>query len=79
VRIFRRGWVSILDSPWKAMILVSLIGANLAVSIFLGYWGGRYLDQWMNSGSVFMIVGILLGMAVGIYGITKLIKPFIGE
>jgi ATP synthase protein I len=71
--------VSILDSPWKAMILVSLIGANLAVSIFLGYWGGRYLDQWMNSGSVFMIVGILLGMAVGIYGITKLIKPFIGE
>lgn len=71
--------MSKVESPWKAMILVSLIGADLAVSIFLGYWGGRYLDQWLNSGPILMIVGILLGMAVGIYSITKLVKPFIGD
>jgi ATP synthase protein I len=71
--------MSKLDSPWRAFALVSLIGIDLAVSVLLGFWGGRYIDQMLGSEPAFLIIGILAGLAAGIYGVMRIIKPFIGD
>lgn len=67
------------NNPWKSMMFVGLIGIDLSCMTVGGFWLGRNLDRWLGSEPAFLIVGVLLGLAVGIFSIVKMIKPFIGE
>jgi ATP synthase protein I len=64
------------DSPWRAIGLVSAIGIDLGLGTFLGFLGGSYLDKLLGSEPVGMVVGVLLGLLMGIVGITFLVKLF---
>jgi len=39
-------------------------GITMALSIFLGYFAGNWLDEKFNTGPWLMLVGILLGVMV---------------
>lgn len=39
-------------------------GITMAISIFLGYFGGDWLDRQLGTRPVFLVVGILLGVAL---------------
>ncbi|MBO8168514.1 MAG: AtpZ/AtpI family protein [Thermoanaerobacteraceae bacterium] len=39
-------------------------GITMALSIFLGYYGGSWLDNRLGTEPWFLLVGILLGVAV---------------
>lgn len=67
------------SSPLRAIALVGTIGAEMAVSVIAGYWIGAKLDQWLQTTPWLMLVGVMVGLAVGIYGITLLIKQFFGD
>lgn len=67
------------SSPLRAIVLVSTIGVEMAVSVIFGYWAGAKLDQWLHTSPWLMLTGVMVGLAVGIYGITLLIKQFFGE
>ena len=67
------------NSPLKALLLVNLIGIDLAVMTFSGFWLGRAVDRWLHSDPIFLIVGVLSGLAAGIYIIFITIKRFFGE
>ncbi len=67
------------NGPWKAAMLVGVIGLDLSSTTIGGFWLGRMLDRWLGSEPAFLIVGVLVGLAVGIFSIMKMIKPFIGE
>jgi ATP synthase protein I len=66
------------NEPLKALMFVGLIGIDLAIATIGGFWLGRFLDQKFSTEPLFLIVGVLLGLAVGILSLVPLVKSFIG-
>lgn len=62
--------------PLKAMALYSAILSQLVGSILIGIFIGRWLDGQFGTMPLFLIVGIFLGLAVGVYAMIKLIRQF---
>jgi F0F1-type ATP synthase assembly protein I len=60
----------------QAMAVTTMIGAEMAVTVTLGFYGGRLLDRQFGADPWFMVAGILLGMAAGIWGIITTVKRF---
>jgi ATP synthase protein I len=67
------------DSPWKALSLVSLIGADLAICTVGGVWLGRKADLYFGTPPWFMIIGLLLGIVIGVLTIIPIVKKHLGE
>jgi len=65
-----------MDKRLAALGLVG-VGFFVAGSIILGVVGGRWLDSKMGSEPLWLIVGLLLGIAVAFYGVYTMLKPFI--
>jgi F0F1-type ATP synthase assembly protein I len=62
--------------PMQAMGLMSAIISQLVGSILIGVFAGQWLDGYLHTKPVFLIVGLLLGLATGIYGLLKLVHHF---
>lgn len=60
----------------QAMAVTTMIGAEMAITVTLGFYVGRLLDSRLNSDPWLMITGILLGVAAGVYGIITIVKRF---
>lgn len=67
------------DKPHQAFLFVSAIGVDLAVCTVGGAWIGKSLDQTFSTSPVFLLVGLLVGLATSIFSIYLLIKPFMGD
>ena len=51
------------------------LGTTMAVTIGLGVFGGKRLDDKMlNSNPIFTAIGALLGLGVGLYTVIKSVK-----
>ena len=55
------------------------MGWYIGLCIFLGVWGGLWLDNKLNTKPVFIIVGLILGLAVAFYGVYLMVKPLMGN
>lgn len=66
-------------NPYKAMALMSAISAQLVGSILIGLFLGKWLDAEFGTLPLFLILGLLLGLATGIYSMLQLIKKFYGN
>jgi ATP synthase protein I len=66
------------DSSLKGLMFVGLIGIDLAITTIGGFWLGRWLDRSFNTAPLFLIIGVLLGLAVGIFSLIPMVKSFIG-
>jgi ATP synthase protein I len=62
--------------PYKAMALMSAITAQLVGSILIGIFAGRALDSKFDTEPLFLIIGLLLGLATGVYAILRTIQHF---
>jgi ATP synthase protein I len=62
--------------PFQAMALMSGILSSLVGSILVGIFSGRALDQWLGTKPLFLIIGLLLGLAAGILAMLRLINQF---
>jgi ATP synthase protein I len=71
--------MSKLDSPWKAFVFVGTIGVELAIASILGYWCGKMLDLYLGTRPLFLMIGLLTGLGLGIYGVVLLINRFYGD
>lgn len=65
--------------PWQALAVIGVIGIDLTVSLLIGLWVGKKVDQWLNTGVVFMMIGMFVGFAAGIWSVIHLLKPFLGD
>lgn len=63
-------------SVWESLALVGQLGFIIAVPLALGAWLGNYLDGRTHQGSLFLLLGLLLGLIVGIYGAYRLFARF---
>lgn len=59
-------------SVWEALGQLSALGFIIAIPMALGYFIGNYLDGLTNHQPLFLIIGLLLGLVVGIYGAYRL-------
>ncbi|WLR50720.1 AtpZ/AtpI family protein [Bacillus tianshenii] len=65
--------------PLQAIALMSTILSQLAGSVLIGIFGGRWLDRLAETSPLFLIIGLLLGLATGTYGTYRTIRYFYGE
>jgi ATP synthase protein I len=62
--------------PLQAMALYGAILSQLVGSILAGLFLGRWMDQAIGTFPLFLIVGLLLGLATGVYSMLRLIRHF---
>jgi ATP synthase protein I len=62
------------DNPWRAVGLVSAIGAELVVCMLAGYFGGSYASRSLGGQPIWIVVGIMAGFIVGLVGIYFLLR-----
>jgi hypothetical protein len=67
------------DNPLKAMGLVSAVGVDLALCMWLGYKGGTVLDVKFGTDMVWSLVGLMIGLLTGIFTVILLIKRVTGD
>jgi ATP synthase protein I len=63
-------------NPFQAYALMSAILASLVGSILIGTFGGRWLDKQLGTEPIFLIIGLFLGLAAGIYSMLVSIRHF---
>lgn len=47
----------------QALAVASQFGITLVVAVVLGFFAGQWLDNRLNTGIVFTLIGVLLGLA----------------
>lgn len=62
--------------PYQAMALMSGILSQLVGSVLIGIFAGRWLDRTWDTEPLFLIIGLLLGLAAGVYAMIRLIQHF---
>lgn len=60
--------------PYQAMALYAAILSQLVGSILIGIFGGRWIDQLLGTAPLFLIIGLFLGLATGIYAMIRLVR-----
>lgn len=46
-------------------------GITMALSLFLGYFGGSWLDRKFGTGPLFLVVGLVAGAGLAFYSMLK--------
>ncbi|TXC85910.1 AtpZ/AtpI family protein [Metabacillus litoralis] len=62
--------------PLQAMGLMSAILSQLVGSTLVGVFGGKWVDDLLGTEPLFLIVGLLLGLAIGIYAMYRLVHHY---
>lgn len=61
------------------LTLVTQLGLTMAGSIGLGFFAGFYLDRWLGTRGLFLIVFILLGVAGGFITVFREITKTLAQ
>ena len=60
-------------SLWSAFAIPTQMVIYIVGGAFLGFVVGHFIDSKLNSTPVATFIGLLLGLAVGIYGIFRFV------
>lgn len=66
-----------IDNPWRAITLVTLIGVDMAVCVVAGVLLGKYLDGLFATNPVFLLVGLLAGLGLGVYSVYRIVRGYL--
>ena len=64
---------------WALALRLSGLGWYIAICILAGVCAGVFLDRWIGSGFVFLIVGVLMGTTLAFFGVYRMVLPLMGE
>ena len=62
------------DSLWRSVALLGQVGWTIALSTVVGLGIGLFIDSKLQSSPVATLIGLLLGLAAGIYNVYRLIS-----
>ena len=62
---------------WEAALRLTGMGWYVVVAVIGGTVGGRALDNWLNISPILTIAGLLLGILVAGFGISRMISPIL--
>ena len=52
-------------SPWSPLTELSSVGFAMVLATVIGLIGGYYLDQWLGTKPVLLLLGLGFGIAAG--------------
>ena len=59
---------------WQATAIASEVGVALAITVLIGVFGGRWLDDRAGyEVPIFTLLGALAGLAAGVYSTAQLV------
>ena len=58
----------------KALALLTQMGIMIVVCVLIGLFAGMYLDRWLGTSPLFLILFILFGIAAAIKSIVDFSK-----
>jgi ATP synthase protein I len=61
-------------NDYSAFALVGQVGIYIAGGALLGVAAGSFIDGKLHTAPVATLIGLLLGLAVGIYGVFRLVS-----
>lgn len=61
---------------FTALAVTTTIGTELAITVLLGFYTGRALDNRLGTEPWFLVAGVLTGVALGIVGIVHTLQRF---
>ncbi|WP_199623584.1 AtpZ/AtpI family protein [Paenibacillus alkalitolerans] len=61
--------------PWKTFLIVNALGIDFVVCVLAGFFLGSYIQRLTGS-VLWMVAGLLLGIAAGVWSVILLIKKF---
>jgi ATP synthase protein I len=60
-------------NDWAGLVLVGQLGLTVAIPILLGIGVGLFIDSKLRSSPIATLIGLLLGLAAGVYGAYRLV------
>ncbi|HET8906800.1 MAG TPA: AtpZ/AtpI family protein [Ktedonobacterales bacterium] len=60
-------------NDWAGLVLVGQLGLTVAIPILLGIGAGLFIDSKLRSSPIATLIGLLLGLAAGVYGAYRLV------
>lgn len=60
----------------RGMALYTTILSQLVGSLLVGIFGGKWIDQYLQTEPLFLIIGLLLGLATGIWAMLHTVRHF---
>ena len=64
---------------WEQPLRLAGIGWYIALCILLGVLGGWWLDGRLHTKPIFVIVGLILGLVLAVYGAYRMLVPLAGN
>jgi F0F1-type ATP synthase assembly protein I len=61
-------------TTFQALAVASQFGITLAVSVVLGFFGGQWLDNRLNTGIFFTLIGVLIGLIAAMVNTVRLYR-----
>lgn len=69
--------MSKIDNPWRAITLVTLIGVDMAICVIAGVYLGKYLDGLFAASPLFLMIGLLAGLGIGVYSVYRIVRGYL--
>ena len=64
---------------WREALRLVGVGWYIGLCIFLGVWGGLWLDEKLNTTPFLVIAGLIIGVAVPVYGVYRMLRETMGD
>src|SRR5438270_11574381 len=64
-------------TTFQALAVASQFGITLAISVVLGYFAGHWLDEHLNTGIIFTLIGVLLGLVASVLNTVRLYRALL--
>ncbi|ABW20099.1 AtpZ/AtpI family protein [Alkaliphilus oremlandii] len=64
---------------FKNLALVSQIGISMIIPIIFGVYVGKWMDEKLGTGPIFLFIFIIIGIASSFVSIFKLVESEFGQ
>ncbi len=60
---------------WQSALVLIEVGWFVGIAIVLGVLGGLWLDKQLGTAPLFVIIGLILGLAAAVAGAARMLAP----
>jgi len=61
-------------NDWYAFALLGQVGLTIVIPCLLGIGAGLFIDNRFHTAPIATLIGLLLGLAAGVYGVYRLVS-----